>query len=131
MIQRTGRVLSLQWSDRKPFTRRVRWYCAELTPEGRGQDIRLLFDDAEGTANRLYGNDKAAAEADYKAFKTGKATSAMMRKPRPPARPVSTVQADGVNIAICCDPACGKPVRIEGAMSRNGQYWHQRCNGPA
>lgn len=66
-----SRVWSHQWSDKKPFTRRLRWYCAGWSDENRKLDIRIKFDDSEGTQNRFYGNDVVSAEKDWNDFKAG------------------------------------------------------------
>lgn len=71
-----ARVFSHQWSDKKPFTRRVRWYCEPWEPHGpRDKNIRLQFDDSHGKANRNYGNHKDLADRDWNAFTEGKLTT--------------------------------------------------------
>jgi len=70
-------MLSHQWSDKKPFTRRVRWYCKNLSE--RDKDIRLKFEDEEGVAHRLYGDDEAAADKDWQAFRDGTLNTTQMR----------------------------------------------------
>lgn len=71
-----ARTLSHQWRDRKPFSRRVRWYAAGLLGDDRNVNIRLEFTDQTGTANRFYRNDHTRATADWEAFRNGTLTVA-------------------------------------------------------
>ncbi len=81
-----SRTLSHQWSDRKPFTRRVRWYAANLSEEGRNQNIRLQFEDGTGKYSKTYGDDTDTAKQDYNAFKSGTLTVEILFKERGPAQ---------------------------------------------
>lgn len=67
-----GRVFSHQWTDKKPFTRRVRWYCLGWRDEDRKKDIRLEFEDTLGVSHRFFGNNYEAAEKEFEEFKDGK-----------------------------------------------------------
>ena len=68
---RSGRVLSRQWTDKKPFSRRVRWYCAGLEPELRSANIRLEFEDSDGVCHKFYKSNVELANTDWERFKQG------------------------------------------------------------
>lgn len=62
-------TLSKQWTDHKPFTRRVQWLCSSL--EDRDSGIVLKFEDGTGLFRRHYGEDAATAAADWQSFRGG------------------------------------------------------------
>jgi hypothetical protein len=75
------RQLSKQWTDKKPFSRRVRWYAKGLDSyESRNTDVKLQFVDEFGCVNRYYGNNGAMAECDFNHFKAGTITTVELRR---------------------------------------------------
>ena len=72
------RTLSHQWVNRKPFTRRVRWYAAGIENKAaRETNIKLVFEDAEGEVRLYYDNNPSAAQFDWNRFKGGEPTSVL------------------------------------------------------
>jgi hypothetical protein len=83
-----SRSLSHQWSDKKPFTRRARWYAQTREWDYAKEcyvytDIRLKFEDESGEQSKLYGDNGAEAQADWEAFKEGRLTTEMVRNKQP------------------------------------------------
>lgn len=72
-------VLSHLWKDRDPFTRRVRWYCWDLS--NRNSGVCLRFEDSHGLLRRWYGEDPIAARADWDAFRGGRTTTELRSAP--------------------------------------------------
>ncbi len=82
-----ARVKSHTWDNRKErlgsrgryngWTRRARWYCRDFSE--RNKDVRISFEDELGSANKLYGDDKEAAERDWHDFRAGRLDTATIR----------------------------------------------------
>jgi hypothetical protein len=64
------RTLVKQWTDKKPFTRRVRWYAAGLDAVNRLVDVKLVFEDEFGLVKRYYAN-AALASDHWERFRSG------------------------------------------------------------
>lgn len=62
-----------RWQDRRSgWTRRVRWY------EGKPDDIRLKFEDADGSVS-LFFTEQAQAQYCYDRFRRGDSTVQQLR----------------------------------------------------
>jgi hypothetical protein len=81
-MEKSMRGLHKSWDNRqrsgvktryKSWTRRARWH-----EEGDGENIRVCYEDDEMSHNIYYGNDKEAAEKEYKEFKEGKTVAQIM-----------------------------------------------------
>lgn len=102
-----SRIFSHQWSNKKPFTRRVQWYCDawERGKEDRTKNIRLQFEDELGVFNKVYGDDKITAEQDWKDFRNGK-TTLMFLHPHKCTHPDHTDERTCEDRAISCHQDC-------------------------
>lgn len=81
-----ARFLSHSWADRKPFTRRARFYCESREWNEQFKcyvytGIRVAYTDQEGEVSLTY-DDDSSARADWEAFKSGALTTTILREKR-------------------------------------------------